>query len=66
MFDCGSLHLFQLAARWSLSEDSYARLLSASITGCQELVLAHGMGFKLGWSLAIPLVSALSLSLHFL
>ena len=26
------LHLFTLAAQWSLSEDSYARLLSVSIT----------------------------------
>jgi hypothetical protein len=32
MFGCGSLNLFLLAIEWSLSEDSYARLLSASIT----------------------------------
>ena len=32
MFDCGDLHRFQLAVGWSLSEDSYARFLSASIT----------------------------------
>jgi hypothetical protein len=32
-FGCGSLHLFWSAAGWSLSKDSYARLLSASITG---------------------------------
>jgi hypothetical protein len=31
MFSCGSLHLFHLAAWWSLSEDIYARLLSTSI-----------------------------------
>jgi len=31
MFGCGSLHLFWSAYGWSLSEDSYARLLSASI-----------------------------------
>ena len=31
MFDCGSLHLFPLAVEWSLTEDSYARLLCASI-----------------------------------
>ena len=29
---CKTLHLFPLAAGWSLSEDSYARFLSASIT----------------------------------
>jgi hypothetical protein len=28
MFGCGSLHLFQSAAGWSVSEDSNARLLS--------------------------------------
>ena len=32
MFGCESLHLFPLAALWSLSEVRYARLLSASIT----------------------------------
>ena len=32
MFGCGSLHLFQSAAGWSLSEDSYARLLCVSKT----------------------------------
>ena len=32
MFGCESLHLFQSAAGWSLSEDSYARLLFVSIT----------------------------------
>jgi len=31
MFDCGSLHQFPAVAGWSLSDDSYARLLSASI-----------------------------------
>jgi hypothetical protein len=31
MFGYGSLHLFLLVAGWSLSKDSYARLLSASI-----------------------------------
>jgi hypothetical protein len=30
IFGCGSLHLFSSADGWSLSEDSYARLLSAS------------------------------------
>ena len=54
MFGCESLHLFLSAAGWSLSEDSYARLLSASITEyCQGLVLAYGMGFKLGQSLVV-------------
>ena len=32
MFGCGSLHLFPLTAGWSLSEDSYARILSTRIT----------------------------------
>jgi hypothetical protein len=32
MFGCGSLHLFWSAAEWSLSEDSYVRLLYTSIT----------------------------------
>ena len=32
MIGCGSLHLFQSGAGWRLSEDSYAKLLSASIT----------------------------------
>jgi hypothetical protein len=32
MFVCESLHLFPLAAGWSLSEDSYIRFLSVSIT----------------------------------
>ena len=32
MLGCGSLHLFQSVAEWSISEDSYAMLLSASIT----------------------------------
>jgi hypothetical protein len=32
MFSCGSLHLFLLVAGWSISEDNYARILSASIT----------------------------------
>jgi hypothetical protein len=31
MFVCGSMHLFQEAAGKSLSEDSYARLLSGSL-----------------------------------
>ena len=31
IFGCGSLCLFQSAGRWSLSEDSYARFLSANI-----------------------------------
>jgi hypothetical protein len=31
MFGCRSLHVFPLATGWSLSEDSYAGLLSASI-----------------------------------
>ncbi|EDL35441.1 mCG1042842 [Mus musculus] len=35
MFGSGSLHLFWPAAGWSLSEDSYARLLSVSITECK-------------------------------
>ena len=30
VFGCGSLHLFQSASGWSLSEDSYARLLSVN------------------------------------
>ena len=34
-FGCGYLHLFQSAAGWSLTEDSYARLPSASITEYQ-------------------------------
>jgi hypothetical protein len=41
MFGCGSLHLFTLAARWSLSEDSYARLLSVTIT---VSLIASGIG----------------------
>ena len=32
MFVFGSLYLFQSAAGWSLSEDSYAMLLHISIT----------------------------------
>jgi hypothetical protein len=32
MLGCESLHLFWSAVGWSLSEDSYAKLLSASIT----------------------------------
>jgi hypothetical protein len=32
VFDRGYLHLFQSAAKWRVSEDSHARLLSASIT----------------------------------
>ena len=32
MFGCGYLHLFQSAAEWSLSEDSYDRSLSINIT----------------------------------
>ena len=32
LFGCESLHLFPLAVGWSLSEDSYARFLSGSIT----------------------------------
>jgi hypothetical protein len=32
MFGCGILHLFPLVSGWSLSEDSYAKILSASIT----------------------------------
>jgi hypothetical protein len=32
MLGCGSLPLFPLTAGWSLSEDSYARILSARIT----------------------------------
>jgi hypothetical protein len=31
MFGCRFLQLFSLAVVWSLSEDSYARLLSASL-----------------------------------
>ena len=34
MFGFGSQHLSQSAVGWSLSEDSYARLLSASIIVC--------------------------------
>jgi hypothetical protein len=30
VFGCGSLHLFQSASGWSLSQDSYARLLSVN------------------------------------
>jgi hypothetical protein len=55
MFDYESLHLFQSIAGWSLSEDSYARVLYASITQyyrqCLGLVLVHGMDLKLGQSL---------------
>jgi hypothetical protein len=32
MFGCGYLLLFQFTAGWTLSENSYPRLLSASIT----------------------------------
>jgi hypothetical protein len=32
MFGCESLHLFESATEWSLSEDSYPRPLSTSIT----------------------------------
>ena len=32
MFGCESLHLLQIAAGWSLSEDSYARYQTASIS----------------------------------
>ena len=62
MFGCGPLCRIQSAAGWILSEDSYARLLSASITEyhlqCQELVLSLWMGFKLsqllvGYSLSL-------------
>lgn len=55
MFGRGSLHLFLSVAGWSLSKDSYARFLSASIMSIinneNGLVLAHGMGLKLGQSL---------------
>lgn len=34
MFACGYLHLFQSDTRWNLSEDTYARLQSVSITEC--------------------------------
>ena len=42
MFSYGSLHLFQSAVGWNFSEDSYARLLSASITEYQ-------VGPFIGW-----------------
>lgn len=32
IFDYGSMYLFQSAAEWNLSENSYAKLLSASLT----------------------------------
>jgi hypothetical protein len=54
MFGCGSLYLFPLAAGWSPSEDSYTRILSASITVSlvvSGIVFAHGMGLNLGLSL---------------
>ena len=71
MFGCGSLHLFQSAAGWSLSDDTYARLLSTNIT--VSLILSgisacpwDGFFSWDGCWLAIPSVSAPSLFLHFL
>lgn len=34
LFVCGTLHLFYPAVGWRLSENSYTRMLSASITEC--------------------------------
>ena len=66
LFGCGFPHPSVSAAGWSLSEESHARLLSASLTEyhkkCQGLVLAHGMGLLLGQLLlAIPSVFASTL-----
>jgi hypothetical protein len=47
MFSCGSLHLFPLTAGWSLSEDSYARLLPASIT--IQLIVSGDWFLPMGW-----------------
>ena len=54
MFSCGSLLLFLSVAGWILSDDSYVRLLSASIAEyykCQGWALFHSMSPKLGQSL---------------
>jgi hypothetical protein len=71
MFGCGSLNLFILAARSSLSDDSYATLPSANITECIHSVRdwCLPMGSVLIWVrhwLAISLLSVVSLSLNFL
>uniref|UniRef100_A0A8C6HNG8 Synaptotagmin-like protein 5 n=1 Tax=Mus spicilegus TaxID=10103 RepID=A0A8C6HNG8_MUSSI len=44
LFGCGSLHLFQSAAGWSLSDDRYANLFTAST---QVSLLVPGIGNSL-------------------
>ena len=60
MFGHGYLLVFQSAAEWSLSEDSYVRLLSASMTEChqerQRLVLVWVLNW-VTYYLVIPSVS---------
>ena len=56
MFGYRCLHQFPSLARWSLADDSSARLLSASVTchcqWCQAWAPSHGMGLKLEQSWA--------------
>ena len=57
MFGCASLHVFQSAAGWILSEDSYARLLSTCITRVTLIVSGTDacpwdvsqVGMVIGW-----------------
>jgi hypothetical protein len=57
MFDCGSLHQFPSGAGWSLSDDTYGSLLSASIEKislillgmCSLLRLVFQAGPVTGW-----------------
>ena len=43
MFSCGSLYLFPLATGWSLSEDSCAKLMFASIKVSANIIVS-GIG----------------------
>lgn len=53
MFGCRSLHLFLSAIKWSLSEDSYVRLMPVRITVAlivSGLIIARGMALNLDQS----------------
>jgi hypothetical protein len=52
MSGCGCLHLFPSVTWWSLSDDIYARFLSASKADLKAPF--GGMGLNLGQSLVAP------------
>lgn len=71
MFDCGFLHRFPQVTEWSVSEDSYARILSVITASIINRVRSwlSSMGWVCSWashSFAISSISAPPLSLYFL